>query len=151
MNETEPADLVIPLVEETARIDKVIRETGRVLVSTEVTEQLQHVEADLVHETFEVERIPRNEQVSAVPPVRQEGGVLIYPVVEEVLVVEKRLILREEVRVVRAPAHRTRPAGRPRAPHAARHRAHARQGLTPTGAHRSPGQSSPLTGSLRSG
>ncbi len=101
MNETEPADLVIPLVEETARIDKVIRETGRVLVSTEVTEQLQHVEADLVHETFEVERIPRNEQVSAVPPVRQEGGVLIYPVVEEVLVVEKRLILREEVRVVR--------------------------------------------------
>ncbi|MBW3618075.1 MAG: YsnF/AvaK domain-containing protein [Proteobacteria bacterium] len=101
MNENEAADLVIPLVEETARIDKVTRETGRVLVSTEVTEQLQRVEADLVHETFEVERIPRNEEVSAVPPVRQEDGVLIYPVVEEVLVGEKRLILREEVRVVR--------------------------------------------------
>ncbi|MBW3559879.1 MAG: YsnF/AvaK domain-containing protein [Proteobacteria bacterium] len=101
MNENEAADLVIPLVEETARIDKVTRETGRVLVSTEVTEQLQRVEADLVHETFEVERIPRNEEVSAVPPVRQEDGVLIYPGVEEVLVGEKRLILREEVRVVR--------------------------------------------------
>lgn len=101
MNENMPADLVIPLVEESARIDKVVRETGRVLVTTEVTEQLQRVEADLVHETFEVERIPRNEQVSAVPPVRQEDGALIYPVVEEVLVVEKRLILREEVRVVR--------------------------------------------------
>ena len=101
MNQHEPADLVIPLVEETARVDKVVRETGRVLVSTDITEQLQRVEADLVHETFEVERIPRNEQVSAVPPVRQEDGVLIYPVVEEVLVVEKRLVLREEVHLIR--------------------------------------------------
>lgn len=101
MSEKESVDLVFPVVEETARLDKVVRETGRVRVSTHVTEQLQRVQADLLHETIEIERVPRDEQVSAVPPVREEDGVLIYSVVEEVLVVEKRLILREEVRVIR--------------------------------------------------
>jgi stress response protein YsnF len=35
------------------------------------------------------------------PPIRIEGDVTIYPVVEEVLVVERRLVLREEVHVTR--------------------------------------------------
>ncbi|MDB5301088.1 MAG: hypothetical protein JWO87_2751, partial [Phycisphaerales bacterium] len=37
--------------------------------------------------------------VEVVPEVRREGDTLIVPLVEEVLVVEKRLVLREEVRV----------------------------------------------------
>ena len=95
------AEIVIPVVEEHARVDKVVRETGRVRVSTHTTEQIERVQADLLQETIEIERVPKNEPVSAIPPVRQEGGVLIYPVVEEVLVVEKRLMLTEEVHVIR--------------------------------------------------
>jgi stress response protein YsnF len=39
--------------------------------------------------------------VTDIPAVRQEGDVTIYPVLEEVLVVEKRLVLKEEVHVRR--------------------------------------------------
>jgi hypothetical protein len=42
------------------------------------------------------------DRIVAEPPVqRQEGDTLILPVVEEVLVVEKRLMLREEIRITR--------------------------------------------------
>ena len=95
------SDVVIPVVEETARLDKVVRETGRVRVTTGVSEQIERVEADLQHEDIEVTRIPRDETVASVPPIRIEGDVTVYPVVEEVLVVERRLVLREEVHVTR--------------------------------------------------
>jgi stress response protein YsnF len=36
-----------------------------------------------------------------VPPIRQEGDITIIPVVEEVVIVERRLVLKEEVRVRR--------------------------------------------------
>ncbi|MFD1693079.1 DUF2382 domain-containing protein [Azotobacter chroococcum] len=36
-----------------------------------------------------------------IPQVRQEGDVTVIPVLEEVLVVEKRLVLKEELRVRR--------------------------------------------------
>lgn len=95
------SDVVIPLVEETARLDKVVRETGRVRVTTGVSERIERVEADLQHEDIEVTRIARDEPVASMPPIRIEGDVTIYPVVEEVLVVERRLVLREEVHVTR--------------------------------------------------
>lgn len=102
MNRDQDAsELVIPVVEERARLETVVRPTGRVRVSTEVSERLEHVEADLTFEEVEVVRVAKNEPVDAVPPIREEGGVMIYPVVEEVLVVEKRLVLREEVHLVR--------------------------------------------------
>jgi stress response protein YsnF len=40
--------------------------------------------------------------VDAAPPVRTEGDVTIVPVLEEVLVVEKRLVLKEELRIRRS-------------------------------------------------
>ncbi|MDQ3748993.1 MAG: YsnF/AvaK domain-containing protein, partial [Acidobacteriota bacterium] len=50
-------------------------------------------------EKIEVERVAVNQFVDAPPPVRYEGDVMIMPLLEEVLVVEKRLVLREEVRI----------------------------------------------------
>lgn len=97
----EESDLVIPVVEESARIEKVVRPTARVRVSTEVTDHVERIEADLAREEIEVLRVPVNQPVDAVPPIREENGVMIYPVVEEVLVVEKRLVLREEVHLIR--------------------------------------------------
>lgn len=45
--------------------------------------------------------MPVGRQVEATPAVREEGDVTIYPVMEERLVVEKRLFLKEELRVTR--------------------------------------------------
>jgi len=49
--------------------------------------------------TVKVTRVPVDQPVSVVPEVRTENGVTIVPVLEEVLVIEKRLILKEEVHI----------------------------------------------------
>ena len=54
-------------------------------------------------EHVEIERRPINTAIAdgAIPPVRQEGDTLVVPVVEEVLITVKRLVLVEEVRITR--------------------------------------------------
>ena len=77
------------------------RQSAVVRVATQTRSREQQVDAELVRERVEIERIPLGHVVDAVPPVREEGDVTIMPVVEEVLVVERRLILKEEVRIRR--------------------------------------------------
>lgn len=89
--------IVLPLVEERLRVDRRTVVTGRVRVRTEVEEHSARVEETLSRENVEIERVPVGRYVDAVPDVRQDGDVLVYPVVEEVIV--KRLFLREEVRI----------------------------------------------------
>ena len=72
-----------------------------VRVSTRVRLREEEVEVGLLHERVEVERVAIDRIVEAVPPVRQEGDVTVLSVVEEVLVLERRLLLKEEVRVRR--------------------------------------------------
>ena len=76
-------------------------ETGRVRVSTRTHEREAAVDEDLTRERVEIETIPINLRIDSVPEVRQEGDTTIIPVVEEQLVVERRLMLKEEVRIKR--------------------------------------------------
>ena len=67
-----------------------------------VTRAIEHnVDEALVHERVEVERVAVGRVIDCVPNVREEDGVTIIPVVEETLVVERRLVLKEEVRIRR--------------------------------------------------
>jgi hypothetical protein len=92
---------VIPLVEETATIGKREVLTGRVRVQT-VTDTVEELaRADVKRESVEVTRVPIDRMVETAPEVRTEGDVTILPVVEEVLVVEKRLVLKEELHIRR--------------------------------------------------
>jgi stress response protein YsnF len=61
--------------------------------------------AALAEDRVEVTRVPLNREVSAAPSVRTEGEVTIVPVMEEVLVVEKRLVLKEELHIRRGVTH----------------------------------------------
>ncbi len=97
----EQETIAIPLVEERVTVGKRVVETGEVRVRTVIEERSELAGADLLREKVAVERVPRNEEVAAVPPVREEDGVTIVPVVEERLVVEKKLFLVEEIRLVR--------------------------------------------------
>jgi stress response protein YsnF len=92
---------VLPLAEETLRVDVRENVTGRVRISTttDIIEELAR--ADLQRETVDVTRVPIDRPVDAPPQIRTEGDVVIVPVVEEVLVVEKRLVLREELHIRR--------------------------------------------------
>lgn len=98
MNEQEE---IIQLVQEDIVVSKRELETGRVRVRTEVQWHTEHARADLFRDHVEVERVPVGREVDAVPPVREDGDTVVIPVVEEVLVVEKRLVLKEEVRLKR--------------------------------------------------
>lgn len=97
----ERETIAIPLVEERVTTGKRQVETGRVRVRTLVEEMQETVAADLLRDEVEVERVVRDEEVASVPPVREEDGVTIVPIVEERLVVEKKLFLVGEVRLAR--------------------------------------------------
>lgn len=93
---------VLPLAEEVVHTGKREVVSGRVRVRTITQQHEELVAQELARESVEVERVPVDREVDAVPEVRQEGDVTIVPVVEETLVVEKRLVLKEEVHIRRS-------------------------------------------------
>jgi uncharacterized protein (TIGR02271 family) len=93
--------LVVPVAGEEVDVRKRQWETGGVRVEIGVREREELVDEPLVREEVRVERVPVNQVVKEAPNVRQEGDTTIVPVLEEVLVVEKRLVLKEEVRITR--------------------------------------------------
>jgi len=101
----EPEEVAaIPLVEERLSIAKRQVEDGRLRVRVSVAEREERVPIPLARDEVEVERIPKNLPLSELPAVRLEGSTTIIPVVEEVVVVEKRLVLVEEIHVRRKSA-----------------------------------------------
>jgi uncharacterized protein (TIGR02271 family) len=92
---------LIPLAEERLRVEKREVERGRVVVRKRVETREELAEAVLQREELSVERVPLGVPVDAPPPVREEGDVLIVPVLEEQLVVQTRLVLKEELRITR--------------------------------------------------
>ena len=91
----------IPLVEEVLGIEKRVVETGRVRVRTIVDEVPEVLRDALARETLEFERVAIDRPIEEAPPIREENGVLVIPMVEERLVAVKQLFLVEEVRVHR--------------------------------------------------
>ena len=93
------AEVVVPLTEERAEVETRTVETGRVRVSKTVTERSEVIDVPLTRDEVVVERVAVDRVVDGPVETRREGDTLIIPVLEEVLVVEKRLMLREEVRI----------------------------------------------------
>ena len=92
----------IPVIEEEVHIDKEVVESGRVHISKEVHEEEVDVDIPMMQEEVDVKRVAKNIQLDAPPPpVRYEGDVMIIPVLREVVVVEKRLVLVEELHVTK--------------------------------------------------
>jgi uncharacterized protein (TIGR02271 family) len=96
---TENETIVIPVIEEEAFLGKQVVETGKVLISKRVNEREEIVDVPLFSEQVTVERVPVNRYVDVAPVVRHEGDTMIIPVVQEQLVMQKRLVLVEELRV----------------------------------------------------
>jgi uncharacterized protein (TIGR02271 family) len=93
--------VVVPLHAEEVSVAKKRVVTGHVKVGTVTRETEQVVHELLEHEHVEIERTAIGKQVDKAPPVRQVGDTLIIPILEEIVVVERRLLLKEEVRVRR--------------------------------------------------
>lgn len=100
---------VVPVMEEELRVGKRVVETGRVRIHKTVHEHEEVVDEPLMREEYDVERVPIDEFVDGPVGPRHEGETLIVPVLEEVLVVEKRLVVREELRITRRQTEERRP------------------------------------------
>jgi stress response protein YsnF len=96
----EAAETIL-VVEERAVVGKRSRITGAVHVRTSVREEEQLIDRPVTAEELSVERVPVDRWVEAPVEVRQEDDVTIIPIHAEVVVVETRLKLVEEVRVRR--------------------------------------------------
>lgn len=105
----EGQSTVVPVVEEHIEVEKREKEVGKVVVRVTPRVREEVVDVPLTQQTAEVRRVEVNRFVDEAPPVREEGDELVVPVVEEVLVVEKRIRLKEEVRVRRRATTRSEP------------------------------------------
>jgi uncharacterized protein (TIGR02271 family) len=94
-------EVMIPVIAEELTVETQLVERGRVRVTKRIETREETVDAPITTERVIVERLALNRILDEedLPEVRQEGDVLIIPLIEEVLVVEKRYLLREEVRV----------------------------------------------------
>jgi stress response protein YsnF len=100
--ETKPRNSVaIPVVRETIRVGKRVREVGKTAVRVRPRQKQQIVDVPVAREEVHVARVRVNRFVDAPPPVRQEGDVTIVSVVEEVVVVQKRLRVKEELHITK--------------------------------------------------
>jgi uncharacterized protein (TIGR02271 family) len=98
-NSTDDAKLT--LLAEELSVGKEAVATGRVRVSKQTHTREVAVEESLLRESAEIETIPIGRQIFEMPSVRHEGDTIVVPIVEEILHTERRLILKEEVRITR--------------------------------------------------
>jgi uncharacterized protein (TIGR02271 family) len=94
-------NLKLTLLAEELTVEKEAIETGRVRVSKQTHTREVVIDEDLLRERAEIETIPIGRQIFEMPTIRHEGETTIIPIVEEVLHTERRLFLKEEVRITR--------------------------------------------------
>ncbi len=100
MNKEDMPVSKIPIVEERLNIGVRRVETGTVQLSKRVVSEEVSQEVPVTYEEVQVEHVAINQYVEVAPEaVRYEGNTTIISVVKEVLVVEKRLMLVEELHI----------------------------------------------------
>ena len=97
----QSADRKLNLLAEELHVGKETVEAGRLRVSKQTRTRDAVVDENLLHERAEIVRVPIGRQIFEMPPIRQEGETTIVPIVEEILFTERRLMLKEELRLTR--------------------------------------------------
>jgi uncharacterized protein (TIGR02271 family) len=109
--EADMASRIVPVIEEQIDVRKQVVDQGGYRLSKKVSIRHETVDEPLISRSVQIERrvvgrlLPSMES----PPARHEGDTLIISVVEEVLVTEKRLMLKEEIHVTQTQATIHRP------------------------------------------
>ncbi len=93
------AEIRLLLAAEEMQVNKRQRVTGHVRINKKVMEREQIVTEPLMRQLVDVKRVPVNRVVSEAEAVRQEGDTTIIPVMEEMLVFERRLVVKEELHI----------------------------------------------------
>ena len=99
--EVRDSPLVVPVLQEVLDVRTRQLETGRVRIRKSVQEHEELVDPPLWRDDVVIERVSINRVVEGPISVHSEEDTLIIPVLEEVFVIEKRLLLKEEVRITK--------------------------------------------------
>jgi uncharacterized protein (TIGR02271 family) len=106
-----PDKKTIPVIDEELLIRKRRVLDGTVEVRTHTDHIEESRETILDRQQVDIERVPFDVVVDVAPEVRIEGDVTIVPVLEERLIVEKRLVLVEEIRIRKITTSETEQVG----------------------------------------
>jgi stress response protein YsnF len=100
---TSPGERSIPVIDEKIDVRKIDLDQGGYRLTKRIETREEIVDELLRNHRVEIERVPMGTllAIADMPKPRHEGDTFIVPVVEEVLVTEKRLRLVEEVRITR--------------------------------------------------
>ena len=104
LNQETQEAIRIPVHQEEAWVEKRIVDTGRgVRIHKTVAEHPCRIDERLLRDDVEVSHVPidRIVPLDQAPVTRYEGDTLVVPVLEEVLVVERRLRIKEELHITR--------------------------------------------------
>ena len=98
----EGETVTLPVYQEQLHVDTRLADTGRgVRVHKQVRSHPRQLDQTLWRDELDVRHVPVDRVVSAPPAARYEGDTFIVPVLEEVLVVEKRYRIKEELHITR--------------------------------------------------
>ncbi len=98
VDETASEAVRVPVARERVVLDRVEQEQIAARLSLRTRTEEAVIDEDLRSEHIDIERVPVGRVVSEYPQARHEDGITIVPVVEEVLVVQYRIV--EEVRII---------------------------------------------------
>jgi uncharacterized protein (TIGR02271 family) len=101
--------VVVPVVAEQLEVEKRKVEGGGVRIRKTVTEREEVVDEPLMREEVQVKRVPVNKVVDGPVAVRHVGNTMIVSLLEEVLVVEKKLMVKEELHITKEEVESYRP------------------------------------------
>jgi uncharacterized protein (TIGR02271 family) len=90
-------DVVVPVVNEEVHADAIPVQTGGVRVKKHVEGHDEILEQELRKDRVEIKRVKTDRVVDGPQPVQRLGNTLVVPVVSEVLHVEKRWVVTEEI------------------------------------------------------
>jgi uncharacterized protein (TIGR02271 family) len=99
VTDNERDDVVVPVVSEEVHADAIPVETGSVRVTKHVEGHEEVLEQALRRGRVEIKRVKTDRAVDGPQPVHRSGNTLIVPVVSEVLQVEKRWVVTEEIHI----------------------------------------------------
>lgn len=94
--------LTIPVSEEVVDVQPRIVERGHLHIRKKVDEFLDERTVRLLHHSVEVERVPIDEVIPEPIEPYMDGDVYVVPVIEEEVIIQRRLRLKEELRVHRS-------------------------------------------------
>jgi uncharacterized protein (TIGR02271 family) len=101
--------VVVPVIAEQLEVQKRKVEAGGVRIRKTVKEREEVVDEPLMREEVQVKRVPVNKVVDGPVPVRHVGDTMIVSLLEEVMVVEKRLMVKEELHITKEQVESYRP------------------------------------------